>query len=101
VPQKHHKAEQHRPDAAPPGNNPAEKRPEKLTPKEQIDGIEAELYHKLVNEIGAPARLKKKINTTLADRMRKAGWSYRQIAEHFKVSPCTVRRRLREKGLLK
>lgn len=101
VPLKHQRDEQRRSDAAPTGNNPAEKRPEKPTPREQIDGIEAEMYHKLVNEIGAPARLKKKINTTLADRMRKAGWSYRQIAEHFKVSPCTVRRRLREAKLLK
>jgi len=100
-PHKHLRDEQRRSDPAQPGKNPAEKRPEKLTPKEQIDGIEAEMYHKLVNEIGAPARLKKKINTTLAEKMRKAGWSYRQIAKHFKVSPCTVRRRLREAKLLK
>ncbi len=101
VPQRHHKDEHHRPDAAPTGNNPDEKRSEKPTSKEQVDGIDTELYHKLVNEVGAPARLKKRINTTLADRMRKAGWSYRQIGKHFKVSPCTVRRRLREAKLLK
>ena len=101
VPQKHHRDEQRRSDAAPTGSNPPEKRPEKPTPKEQIDGIDAELYHKLVSEIGTPARRKKKINTTLAEKMRKAGWSYRQVAKHFKVSPCTVRRRLREAKLLK
>jgi transcriptional regulator of acetoin/glycerol metabolism len=101
VPQKHQRDEQRRSDAAPTGNSPPEKRPEKPPPKEQIDGIDAELYHKLVSEIGAPARRKKKINATLADKMRRAGWSYRQIAEHFGVSSCTVRRRLREAGLLK
>jgi hypothetical protein len=68
--------------------------------KEMINGIDAEQYHRLVKEIGTPARLKKPINSGLADKMRKAGWSYRQIAKHFGVSPCTVRRRLREKGLL-
>lgn len=101
VPQKHQKDKQRRSDAAPTGSNPPEKRPERPPPKEQIDGIDAELYHKLVSEIGTPARRKKKINTTLAEKMRKAGWSYRQIAKHFSVSPCTVRRRLREAGLLK
>jgi len=101
VPHKHHKDEQRRSVAAPTGNNPPEKRPEKPPPKEQVDGIDAELYHKLVNEIGTPARRKKRINTTLAEKMRKAGWSYRQMAKHFKVSPCTVRRRLREAKLLK
>jgi len=101
VPQKHQRDEQRRSDAAPTGNSPPEKRPEKPTPKEQIDGIDAELYHKLVSEIGTPARRKKRIDMTLAEKMRKARWSYRQIAKHFKVSPCTVRRRLREAGLLK
>lgn len=101
VPQRHHKAEQRRSDAAPTGNNHPEKRAEKPTPKEQVDGIDAELYRKLVSEIGTPARRKKKINTTLAEKMRKGGWSYRQIAKHFKVSPCTVRRRLKEARLLK
>jgi hypothetical protein len=101
VPQKHQRDEQRRSDAAPAGNNPAERLPEKPTPKEQIEGIDAELYHKLVNEVGAPARRKKHISTGLADKMHKAGWSYRQIAEHFGVSPCTVRRRLREAKLLK
>lgn len=96
VPQKHHRDEQRRSDAAPTGNNHPEKRAEKPPPKEQVDGIDAELYHKLVNEIGTPARRKKRINTTLAEKMRKAGWSYRQMAKHFKVSPCTVRRRLRK-----
>lgn len=96
VPSKHPRHEQRRSDVATAGHNPAEKRPEKPPMKEQIDGIDAELYHRLVKEIGTPARRKKQINSALAEKMRRAGWSYRQVAQHFGVSPCTVRRRLKE-----
>ena len=81
-------------DSAPRSEASAERRPDKPQTKQTIDGIDAEMYHKLVNEVGAPARRKKKVDVDLADKMHRAGWSYVQIAKHFKVSPCTVRRRL-------
>lgn len=61
-----------------------------------IDGIDANLYNDLVKELGQPARRRKKINTALAEKMQKAGWSYAQIAKHFQVSACTIRRRLND-----
>ena len=61
-----------------------------------IDGIDANVYNDLVKEIGQPARRKKKIDTVLAERMQRAGWSYAQIAKHFQVSACTIRRRLND-----
>lgn len=81
-------------NSAPRSESSAERRSDKSQTKQTIDGIDAEMYHKLVNEVGAPARRKKKVDVDLADKMHKAGWSYAQIAKHFKVSPCTVRRRL-------
>ena len=80
--------------SAPRSESSAERRPDKPQTKQIIDGIDAEMYHKLVNEVGAPARRRKKVDVDLADKMHRAGWSYAQIAKHFKVSPCTVRRRL-------
>ena len=67
--------------------------------KEKIQGIDADVYQKIVGEIGRPVLRKRKINTDLALKMHKAGWSYKQIGKYFKVSGCTVRRRLREAGL--
>ena len=61
-----------------------------------IDGIDVNLYKDLVKEIGQPARHKKKVNTGLAEKMHTAGWSYAQIAKHFQVSACTIRRRLND-----
>jgi len=61
-----------------------------------IDGIDSNVYNDLVKEIGQPARRRKKVNTTLAEKMQRAGWSYAQIAKHFRVSACTIRRRLHE-----
>ena len=61
-----------------------------------IDGIDANIYNDLVKEIGQPARRRKKINIALAEKMQRAGWSYAQIAKHFRVSACTIRRRLHE-----
>ena len=79
---------------APRSETSADRRQDRSQTKQTIDGIDAEMYHKLVNEVGAPARRKKKVDVDLADKMHRAGWSYAQIAKHFKVSPCTVRRRL-------
>lgn len=67
--------------------------------KEKIQGIDADVYRKIVEEIGRPIPRERKINTALADKMHDAGWSYKQIGKYFKVSACTVRRRLREVGL--
>jgi DNA invertase Pin-like site-specific DNA recombinase len=61
-----------------------------------IDGIDANIYNDLIKEIGQPARRRKKVNTALAEKMQRAGWSYAQIAKHFRVSACTIRRRLHE-----
>jgi len=83
---------------APKGETSAEQRPERPQSKQFIDGIDAEVYRKLVNEVGAPARRRKNVDADLAEKMHRAGWSYAQIAKHFKVSPCTVRRRLGKSG---
>jgi len=61
-----------------------------------IDGIDSNVYNDLVKEIGQPVRRRKKVNTALAEKMQRAGWSYAQIAKHFRVSACTIRRRLHE-----
>jgi len=74
----------------------AEMRPAKPQTVAMIEGIYANLYSDLVKEIGQPARRKKKIDIVLAGKMHGAGWSYAQIAKHFKVSVCTIRRRLNE-----
>jgi len=71
----------------------------KILEKEKICGIDVEVYRKIVEEIGRPVARKRKINTDLAYKMHDAGWSYKQIGKYFKVSGCTVRRRLREAGL--
>lgn len=93
--------EQRRSHAEHEGSRPAEKVLNKPVVKELIDGIDADLHQRLVKELGQPARKKKPVNATLAEKMHKAGWSYKQIAKYFGVSPCTVRRRLREAKLLK
>jgi hypothetical protein len=78
---------------------PDNKGPPKPQEKEKIQGIDADVYQKIVEVIGKPIPRKRKINTDLALKMHKAGWSYKQIGKYFKVSGCTVRRRLREAGL--
>ena len=65
----------------------------------KIDGIDATMHSKIVKCIGHPRCRKRRINTRLAYKMHEAGWSYNQIGEYFKVSGCTVRRRMREAGL--
>ena len=93
------RSEQRRSDNAPRSEVSAERRQDKPQPKRFIDGIDAELYQKLLNELGLPARRTKRVDVDLARRMHMAGWSYGQIAKHFKVSSCTVRRRLeKERG---
>lgn len=67
--------------------------------RKKIDGIDAALHSKIIKRIGHPRCRKRRINTRLAHRMHEAGWSYPQIGVYFKVSGCTVRRRLREAGL--
>ena len=72
---------------------------QKIIEKEKIHGIDADVYQKIVEVIGKPIPRERKINTNLAAKMHDAGWSYKQIGKYFKVSGCTVRRRLREVGL--
>ena len=78
------------------GTNPA---PNNRRKSKKIDGIDAVLHSKIVKRVGHPRCRKRRINTRLAYRMHEAGWSYNQVGEYFKVSGCTVRRRLREAGL--
>jgi hypothetical protein len=73
--------------------------PRKCEKSKKIDGIDASLHSKIVKRIGNPRCRKRRINTRLAYKMHEAGWSYPQIGAYFKVSGCTVRRRLREAGL--
>ena len=75
---------------------PAPSGPPSAPPRELIDGIDAEIHHKLVKELGWPARKKKHVNTALAEKMHRAGFGYKQIAKYFDVFPCTIRRRLKE-----
>jgi DNA invertase Pin-like site-specific DNA recombinase len=69
--------------------------------EEEIEGIRVGLYKKLVKEVGHPIKRKVRTNVKFALKMFDAGWSFNQIGKHFKVSGCTVRRRLKEAGLLK
>jgi len=93
------RSEQRRSDNAPRSEVSAERRQDKPQPRQFIDGIDAELYQKLLNELGQPARRTKRVDVDLARRMHMAGWSYAQIGRHFRVSSCTVRRRLeKERG---
>jgi len=64
--------------------------------REMVGGIDAEVYAKLVRELGEPARRRKRIDVPLAEKMFRLGWTYEQISKHFGCSPCTVRRRLEE-----
>jgi len=95
------RVEQGRPPKTALRSPPAPSGPPSAPPREQIDGIDAELHQKLVKELGLPARNRKPVNTTFAEKMHKAGWSYKQIAKHYSVSPCTIRRRLKEAKTLK
>ena len=64
--------------------------------KEMVGGIDADVYSKLVKELGRPAPRRKRINVQLAEKMHRLGWTHKQIARHFNCSPCTIRRRLEE-----
>jgi DNA invertase Pin-like site-specific DNA recombinase len=65
-----------------------------------INGINENLYNRVVAKVGYPKRGKKSINTALALKLKAAGFSYKQIGEYVGVSGCTVKRRLREAGLI-
>lgn len=65
-----------------------------------INGIDAALYNKVVAKVGYPQRGKVHINTNLAIRLKAAGFSYKQIGEYMGVSGCTIKRRLKEVGLI-
>jgi len=74
----------------------ADKGHNELRAKEMVGGIDAEMYAKLVKELGKPARRRKRIDVPLAEKMHRLGWTHKQIAKHFGCSPCTIRRRLEE-----
>lgn len=65
-----------------------------------INGIDESLYNKVVAKVGYPQRGKVHINTTLAMKLKRAGFSYKQIGTYMGVSGCTVKRRLKEAGLI-
>ncbi len=65
-----------------------------------INGIDEALYNRVVARVGHPKRGKIRINTALAAKLRTAGFSYKQVGEYMGVSGCTVKRRLREAGLI-
>lgn len=73
----------------------------KVTKRVQtINGIDQSLYNKVVAKVGHPKRGKLQINTNLAMKLRIAGFSYKQVGKYMGVSGCTVKRRLREAGLI-
>lgn len=65
-----------------------------------INGIDQSFYSKVVAKVGHPKRGKICINTSIAMKLKAAGFSYKQIGEYMGVSGCTVKRRLREAGLI-
>ena len=77
----------------------AQRARKKSEKSKKIDGIDVALHSKIVKRVGHPRNRKRRINVRLAYKMHEAGWSYPQIGAYFKVSGCTVRRRLREAGL--
>jgi len=88
--------EQRKPDHANVSTVAAEKRREVPREKEMVGGIDAEVYSKLVRELGEPAQRRKRVDVPLAEKMYRLGWTHGQIAKHFGCSPCTIRRRLEE-----
>lgn len=65
-----------------------------------INGIDESLYNRVVAKVGYPQRGKVHINTALALKLKRAGFSYKQIGLYMGVSGCTVKRRLKEAGLI-
>ncbi len=65
-----------------------------------IHGIDEKLHEKIVAMVGPPIRGKLPINVQLAAKMHRAGFSYKQIGLYFGMSGCTVKRRLKEAGLI-
>lgn len=65
-----------------------------------INGIDEGLYNRVVAKVGYPKRGKIHINTAMAMKLKAAGFSYKQIGEYMGVSGCTVKRRLKEAGLI-
>lgn len=74
--------------------------PKATKPGRTINGIDESLYNKVVAKVGYPQRGRVHINTTLAIKLKKAGFSYKQIGMYMGVSGCTVKRRLKEAGLI-
>lgn len=65
-----------------------------------INGIDESLYNRVVAKVGYPQRGKVHINTALAMKLKRAGFSYKQIGLYMGVSGCTVKRPLKEAGLI-
>jgi DNA invertase Pin-like site-specific DNA recombinase len=65
-----------------------------------INGINEGLYNRVVAKVGYPKRGKIRINTAVAVKLKAAGFSYKQIGSYMEVSGCTVKRRLKEAGLI-
>jgi len=65
-----------------------------------INGIDESLYNRVVAKVGYPQRGKVYINTALTMKLKRAGFSYKQIGMYMGVSGCTVKRRLKEAGLV-
>lgn len=65
-----------------------------------INGIDEKLHERIVAKVGPPIRGKIPIKLNLALKMHKAGFSWKQVGAYFGASGCTVKRRLREGGLI-
>ena len=65
-----------------------------------INGIDEKLHERIVAKVGPPIRGKIPIKVHLALKMHNAGFSYKQIGLYFGASGCTVKRRLKEAGLI-
>ncbi len=65
-----------------------------------INGIEEKLHDRIVAKVGPPIRGKIPIKVNLAIKMHKAGFSWKQVGAYFGASGCTVKRRLKEAGLI-
>lgn len=65
-----------------------------------IGGIDENLHDKIVAMVGNPIRGKITINTALALKLHNGGFSYKQIGLYMGCSGYTVKRRLREAGLI-
>lgn len=71
-----------------------------LRQSKTINGIDERLHHRIVAKVGPPSRGKVLIDTSLSMKMHEAGFSYKQIGQYYGISGCTVKRRLKEAGLI-